>query len=73
MAATTHAPLPTLRTEAERMQRLALMRRRATGMLAAVTVAFAVVTITGAHGWLGYVQATAEASMVGALADWFAV
>jgi uncharacterized membrane-anchored protein YjiN (DUF445 family) len=31
------------------------------------------VTIAGANGWLGYVQATAEASMVGALADWFAV
>jgi uncharacterized membrane-anchored protein YjiN (DUF445 family) len=69
----THAPLPSLRTEAERMRRLALMRRRATGMLIAVTAVFAIVTITGAHGWLGYVQATAEASMVGALADWFAV
>jgi uncharacterized membrane-anchored protein YjiN (DUF445 family) len=73
MAAPTHAPLPTLRTEAERMQRLALMRRRATGMLIAVSAVFAAVTIAGAHGWVGYVQATAEASMVGALADWFAV
>lgn len=27
----------------------------------------------GAPGWVGYLQATAEASMVGALADWFAV
>ena len=34
---------------------------------------FAVTTIVGADGWLGYVQATAEASMVGGLADWFAV
>ncbi len=31
------------------------------------------VTIAGADGWLGYVQATAEAAMVGGLADWFAV
>src|SRR4051812_49926320 len=27
----------------------------------------------GAGAWVGYVRATAEASMVGALADWFAV
>jgi uncharacterized membrane-anchored protein YjiN (DUF445 family) len=69
----TAVPLPALRTEAERTRRLVLMRRRATAMLAAVSVVFLVVTLTGAHGWLGYVQATAEASMVGALADWFAV
>lgn len=25
------------------------------------------------HGWVGYVRATAEAAMVGAIADWFAV
>src|SRR3954470_11444564 len=49
------------------------MRRRATAMLAAVSAVFVIVTLTGAHGWVGYVQATAEASMVGALADWFAV
>ena len=35
---------------------------------------FAVVTALGAHGvLLGYVQAGAEASMVGGVADWFAV
>src|SRR6266571_855334 len=73
MAVMTHAPLPRLKTEAERTRRLALMRRRATGMLGAVTLVFIAVTVTGAHGWVGYVQATAEASMVGALADWFAV
>jgi uncharacterized membrane-anchored protein YjiN (DUF445 family) len=39
-----------------------------------VTVLFAVVTAAGAHGvLLGYVQAGAEASMVGGAADWFAV
>jgi uncharacterized membrane-anchored protein YjiN (DUF445 family) len=73
MATTAHAPLPSLRTEAERMARLALMRRRATALLLVVTAVFAVITAVGAHGWVGYVQATAEASMVGALADWFAV
>ncbi len=43
-------------------------------MLAAVAVLFLVVTATGAHGtFLGYVQAGAEAAMVGGVADWFAV
>ena len=43
-------------------------------MLGAVTVVFLVVTVWGGDGTLaGYVQATAEASMVGGLADWFAV
>ena len=73
MAATTHAPLPRLKTEVARTERLALMRRRATALLVLVTLVFIVATATGAHGWMGYVQATAEASMVGALADWFAV
>jgi uncharacterized membrane-anchored protein YjiN (DUF445 family) len=49
-------------------------RRRATALLAGATVLFAVVTAVGAHGvLLGYVQAGAEASMVGGIADWFAV
>jgi uncharacterized membrane-anchored protein YjiN (DUF445 family) len=73
MATATHAPLPSLRTEAERTRRLVLMRRRATAMLGAVTAVFAVATVAGGHGWVGYLQATAEASMVGGLADWFAV
>src|SRR6478752_4784192 len=73
MAAPVHAPMPTLRTETERTARLTLMRKRATALLLFVTAVFALATATGAHGWMGYVQATAEASMVGALADWFAV
>jgi len=71
--AVTTERLPHARSEAARRRRLALMRRRATGMLAVVTLVFVAVTLTGAHGALSYVQATAEASMVGALADWFAV
>ena len=55
------------------MARLVLMRRRATALLLVVTAVFVAATVAGAHGWMGYVQATAEASMVGALADWFAV
>ncbi len=57
-----------------RKRRLAAARRRATAFLAVVTVVFIVVTAVGAHGTaLGYVQAGAEAAMVGGIADWFAV
>ena len=51
------------------------MRRRATLLLAGVTAVFVGTVVAGAEGdtVLGYVQATAEASMVGGLADWFAV
>jgi uncharacterized membrane-anchored protein YjiN (DUF445 family) len=59
---------------AVRVRRLAAARRRATALLAAVTVLFLVVTAVGVHGTvLGYVQAGAEAAMVGGVADWFAV
>jgi uncharacterized membrane-anchored protein YjiN (DUF445 family) len=57
-----------------RARRLAAARRRATALLAAATVLFVAVTVAGAHGTaLGYVQAGAEAAMVGGVADWFAV
>jgi uncharacterized membrane-anchored protein YjiN (DUF445 family) len=59
---------------AVRVHQLAAARRRATALLAGVTVLFVVVTAAGVHGTLlGYVQAGAEASMVGGVADWFAV
>ena len=57
-----------------RVRRLAAARRRATALLAGVTVLFVAVTVAGVDGtFLGYVQAGAEASMVGGVADWFAV
>ena len=57
-----------------RVRQLAAARRRATALLAGVTVLFVAVTAVGVHGTLlGYVQAGAEASMVGGVADWFAV
>jgi uncharacterized membrane-anchored protein YjiN (DUF445 family) len=74
------APLPASRAPGTahdpdlRARELAAARRRATALLVAVTVVFAAVTAAGAHGiLLGYVQAGAEASMVGGVADWFAV
>jgi len=70
------SPVPALEREsaALRARRLAAARRRATALLVGATVLFVAVTVAGAHGTLlGYVQAGAEASMVGAVADWFAV
>jgi uncharacterized membrane-anchored protein YjiN (DUF445 family) len=65
---------PGLESAESRARRLAAARRRATALLAAVTVLFVVVTVAGARGTgLGYVQAGAEAAMVGGVADWFAV
>jgi uncharacterized membrane-anchored protein YjiN (DUF445 family) len=69
-------PVPALRREsvALRRRRLAAARLRATALLAAVTALFLAVTAVGVHGtFLGYVQAGAEAAMVGGVADWFAV
>jgi uncharacterized membrane-anchored protein YjiN (DUF445 family) len=74
----TMSASPALQAEPEsaevRARQLAAARRRATALLAAVTVLFVAVTAAGAHGTLlSYVQAGAEASMVGGVADWFAV
>jgi uncharacterized membrane-anchored protein YjiN (DUF445 family) len=67
-------PGPGHESPAQRARGLAAARRRATALLAGVTVLFVAVTVAGAHGiLLGYVQAGAEASMVGGVADWFAV
>jgi uncharacterized membrane-anchored protein YjiN (DUF445 family) len=65
---------PATAGEQARRARLRLMRRRATALLVAVTLGFlAVILWAGDAGWVGYLRATLEASMVGALADWFAV
>ncbi len=42
-------------------------------VVAAIVYGLAQWGISAGWGWLGYVRAAAEASMVGALADWFAV
>ncbi|HEX6525564.1 MAG TPA: DUF445 domain-containing protein [Streptosporangiaceae bacterium] len=75
-ASLASAPVAAHRRESleERQHRLTVARRRATAFLAVVTAVFIAVTAIGAHGtFLGYVQAGAEAAMVGGVADWFAV
>jgi uncharacterized membrane-anchored protein YjiN (DUF445 family) len=60
--------------DATRQARLDAMKRRATGLLGLAAVVFAVAYwFEARYPWLGYVRATAEASLVGGLADWFAV
>ena len=50
------------------------MKRLATGLFLLAAVVFLACVLFGRNvTWVGYVRATAEASMVGALADWFAV
>jgi uncharacterized membrane-anchored protein YjiN (DUF445 family) len=58
----------------ERRAQLARMRRRATGLLVAVSALFVVIQLWGGDAtWVRYAEATVEAAMVGGLADWFAV
>src|SRR5262249_18004390 len=62
-------------TAAETAKRRALRRMKtvAAGLLVLATVLYGVSGVFAGRVWLGYVHAAAEASMVGALADWFAV
>ena len=62
--------------DAERRRGLRRMKVVALSFLVGATVVFLLCTWAqshGAPGWVGYVRAAAEAGMVGALADWFAV
>ena len=71
---TTMTALPVVRAQDERRARLRAMKQRATALLALATAVFLVVTVWGGDtGAAGFIQATAEAAMVGGLADWFAV
>src|SRR5699024_8234772 len=64
-------------TGAESKRRgLRRMKLVAVSLLAAATVVFLLASwarAAGWPGWVGYVRTAAEAGMVGALADWFAV
>jgi uncharacterized membrane-anchored protein YjiN (DUF445 family) len=58
----------------ERQRQLDRMKRRATGLLVAMGVVFVIASaLEPSHSWLGYIRATAEASLVGGVADWFAI
>jgi uncharacterized membrane-anchored protein YjiN (DUF445 family) len=67
-------PFPARPDDAVRQAQLDVMKRRATGLLAG---AFGVLVVARIfefrYPWLRIVAATAEASVVGGLADWFAV
>ena len=58
-------------TDEARRAGLRQMRRVATGLLLLMAVVY--VLTHGREGVLGYVNAAAEAGMIGAIADWFAV
>ena len=58
----------------ERRRRLNRMKAVATGALVLMAIIFVIAFwFEEQYPWLGYVRAMAEAGMVGALADWFAV
>ena len=60
--------------ERERQSRLDRMKWWAVALLVFASVVFVVARyFEGRYPWLGIVRATAEASMIGGLADWFAV
>jgi uncharacterized membrane-anchored protein YjiN (DUF445 family) len=68
-----------VKEDTEKVRQYAIMRRRATALLAGFAVLFIVVSVLihlrpdVAPFWVRLVRATAEAAMVGGLADWFAV
>ncbi|HYQ67178.1 DUF445 domain-containing protein [Actinophytocola sp.] len=65
------APIP---REAEKRRALRRMKLVALSFLLGAAAVFLVMSLwPGEPGWTGYVKAAAEAGMVGALADWFAV
>ena len=70
---TAPAPMPPL-DEAARRAELVRLKRVASGFLGVALLVFlAARLLEPAYPWLGFVRATAEASLVGGLADWFAV
>lgn len=63
-----------LEPDSARARLLVVTKRRATGLLGGMTLVFLVTVLLGEdHGVGGFVRAGAEASLVGGLADWFAV
>ena len=68
------APLTPSTNDGARRQQLRAMKRRASALLIAAAVVYVVArVIEKHHPAIGYLRATAEAAMVGGVADWFAV
>src|SRR5262245_20266281 len=66
--------VPALRDEERRRHELRVMQRRATLLLVVIALLFVALEASDVSGgWVPYAEATLEASMVGGLADWFAI
>jgi uncharacterized membrane-anchored protein YjiN (DUF445 family) len=60
--------------DAQRLRDLRRMKLIATGLLVLAAVVFVLARMSDSDAtWVGYLESAAEAAMVGALADWFAV
>ena len=67
-------PIPQVADAEAKQLQLDRMKRRATGLLVVMSAVFLVALVLESRfPGLGYVRATAEAAMVGGLADWFAI
>ncbi|HEX7099231.1 MAG TPA: DUF445 family protein [Acidimicrobiia bacterium] len=64
---------PSTTYDLERAQELRRARRRASGLLLLATAVFASTFTLGDATWVGFLRSTAEAAMIGGVADWFAV
>ncbi len=69
----TSFALPAELSANDRARRRGLRRMRTVATCLLVLAAIVFVLTHGQDGWQGYVNAAAEAAMVGAVADWFAV
>jgi uncharacterized membrane-anchored protein YjiN (DUF445 family) len=68
------APFVLTADDEVKARNLAVMKRRATGLLVVFAGIFVVAKLLEARWpWIAAIRATAEAAMVGGLADWFAV
>ncbi|MFD3520562.1 DUF445 domain-containing protein [Streptomyces sp. NPDC058653] len=73
---TPFSPLGFTAADEEKRRGVRRMKATATSLLLSVAIIYILATWaenSGVTGWPGYVAAAAEAGMVGALADWFAV
>src|SRR4051812_412124 len=65
---------PPIPDEGDRQNRLDAMKQRATGLLVAMSGVFVLARVyEHVHPLVSLLRATAEAGMVGGIADWFAV